>query len=833
MRYHGARVILWPIALLVASVASLQGNAKAADKTRDTFTEEPIVIIDRLDIELSGMKNVSDLLLGRWDYNSFGIHRPFVLGTNYAAVLVNGRRISDSTFDLETLPLSAVERIEILGDSAVGPHGGHAIGGGVNIVLKDDREGFEVQASAGRPHRTGSDIEHGGISWGGALGEGYMTIGVDFFHKQEVRDAKRKYSRPSWTPRGSFADTSGVSVGGNTVFIPVDGGGSIARAIGDCQGSAYTGVLQNPRGISGTGCGFAWTEIAWSQERLERENLFIDLEHPLGKAATIYAETRITQADAAIRYAPSVGTFFFTPSETLRQKLLQAPEISMLPETLQVSHRFVGHGNRTWRTDLEEYDLTVGARGKFANDINYDGHLRYYRHDAVVDGDTFVSENLVRQAIDEGRYDLENPLSQVPQHRMAVHDASLELTRDVVTDHKAARIALDGTAFSLGDGDIKWLAGAEVTYEDWRNVNDYRDVRNQSHETDDVLGSGGGSVSGERRRRSTFAEVSLPLLSGDWNIILSGRHDDYDDVGSASSHEIASRYRFGRTLMFRCSWSEGARAPDLALLHTPRAISYPSVCDTRLFAGHLRDCDEYQVESASGGNPDLKPAESESVGFGVVADLGPLSMSLDWFDIKLSEVPARLSAQSIVDLEATGKLPSGAAVIRNGSLITRIDNPWVNDARTDVSGLDLRAQVNWEINRLDMVFDMYWSRVNRHEHRVLGKVQPGDHPRDRFHASLRASRNGFTANWSIHSVSGYRNRLGTARYKPWIGHDITFHWRDAFGLSGMEIAGGVLNVDDRGPSVDPANPGTSGADTTPDSIRGRTFFLTAGIPFGF
>lgn len=97
---------------LTASVTPLPGKVfgQSHDTPAELDTARATAVIDRLDIELSGMKNVHDLLLGRLDYNSFGIHRPFVLGTDYAAVLVNGRRISDSTFDLETLPLSAVER---------------------------------------------------------------------------------------------------------------------------------------------------------------------------------------------------------------------------------------------------------------------------------------------------------------------------------------------------------------------------------------------------------------------------------------------------------------------------------------------------------------------------------------------------------------------------------------------------------------------------------------------------------------------------------------------------------------------------------------------------
>ena len=80
---------------------------------------------------------------------SWAISRPFVLGNGRAAILVNGRRISDSTFDLDTLPISAVERVEILSDTAAALHGWHAIGGAINIVLRRGFEGIEVQTKAG------------------------------------------------------------------------------------------------------------------------------------------------------------------------------------------------------------------------------------------------------------------------------------------------------------------------------------------------------------------------------------------------------------------------------------------------------------------------------------------------------------------------------------------------------------------------------------------------------------------------------------------------------------------------------------------------------------
>ena len=788
----------------------------------------PLAVIDRTDIELSGMNNVWDLLQGRLRFNSFGIHRAFIHGSGYSAVLVNGRRISDSTFDMAALPIAAVERIEILSDSAAALHGGHAIGGAVNIVLRREHKGVEVVGSAARPNQKGGDSEYGSVLWGGALGRGHVTVGVDIFRREEIRDADRAYSRASWIPGGSFADASGVSVGGNTVFIGVDDG-TLARSLGNCEGSAYVRGLTDPYGISGTGCGFAYADIKWQWERYERESLFLNLDHPLGEEAEMYFDIRVAWADTAFRFAPSVGTFTFTPSEPLRQSLLQDPEIGTLPEKLTVAHRFVSHGNRDWLTDLEEYDFTAGLQGRFSNGIGYDAHLRYYRHDAVETGNTFVSESAIQGAIDEERYNLENPLSMDPVHLATVSETGLQLTRDQLTDHKTARASLEGTAFALGGGDMRWVAGAEIADEDWRDIYEYRDSKNGSYDAADVLGSAGNSASGRRQRESLFTEMSLPLTS-DWEFILAARRDNHDDVGATFSHQVASRYRLNEALAIRGSWSGGSRAPSLYLLHHRESLSYPYICDRTTHSGDLEGCDRYQVERSTAGNPNLKPNKAESYSLGAAMSLDPLTLSVDWFQIGISDQPTRLTAQTAIDLEAEGLLPPGVMVIRDGDLITRIKSPWVGSGETDISGLALRARANWETDWADVVFDARWSRVTDYEHRVAGEIQPGDYPRNRVHVSARASRAAVTVNWSIHAVSGYSNVLETGRYEKWIGHDITLRWRDAFGVSGLDLIGGVLNVGDRGPSIDPTNP--DAPDLSLDSALGRTLFVTAKFSFG-
>ena len=266
---RSAKLILIVVVMIIAATPAGERQGEAADwvpsvagqiPTATADAVRPLTVIDREDIELSGIRNVYDLLnsgYGRGYYNNFGIFRPFVTGSDCVAILINGRRVSDSIVDLHTLPISGVERIEILGDSAAALRGGHAIGGAVNIVLKRDLEGLQVQASSAWTTQAGGAFGQGSVLWGSALGRGHLTIGADLFRREQIRDRDRGYSRASWTPDGSFSDTTGVSVGGNTLLIRT-GDKTVGRSLGDCEGGAYTGVLAQPPGASsGVGCGFA------------------------------------------------------------------------------------------------------------------------------------------------------------------------------------------------------------------------------------------------------------------------------------------------------------------------------------------------------------------------------------------------------------------------------------------------------------------------------------------------------------------------------------------------------------------------------------------------
>src|SRR3546814_2032415 len=78
-------------------------------------------------------------------------------------------------FDLSTLPLAMVDRIEILPFGASAIYGGDGLGGVVNIVLKQNASGLDIRA--GYSFADGYDVTEAGFTWGKAWSRGSLTVG--------------------------------------------------------------------------------------------------------------------------------------------------------------------------------------------------------------------------------------------------------------------------------------------------------------------------------------------------------------------------------------------------------------------------------------------------------------------------------------------------------------------------------------------------------------------------------------------------------------------------------------------------------------------------------
>ena len=118
------------------------------------------------------------------------------LGSESTLILVDGRRVGYSGIfggvtDISTIPLSMVDRIEILLDGASAVYGSDAVGGVVNIITRKDYSGVELDLNYGRPHKSGYDETRVNLSTGFAWDSGRANVGFEYFRDSGLDGSER------------------------------------------------------------------------------------------------------------------------------------------------------------------------------------------------------------------------------------------------------------------------------------------------------------------------------------------------------------------------------------------------------------------------------------------------------------------------------------------------------------------------------------------------------------------------------------------------------------------------------------------------------------------
>jgi len=807
----------------------------------------PVTVIDSLDIELSGISSLSDLVRST-SYNTFGSFRErsgtsFTgvatinfkgLGANRSAVLLNGRRMPGSAItggsivDLNTLPLSAIESVTVLKDSASAIYGADAIGGVLDIRLKDDFEGLEVGFNAERPSLPGADSMSFNATWGKTFDKGNLIIGYEHFERDPISDGSREYSRADTTGPEFDTNTVGVSVGGNTGF---ETDFSNAFPLGDCGTDVYAGVFTNPFGISGSGCGFAYADISLQTGRLNRESVFLNGAYEISDNAELYVDGSFTNSDTGGRYAPAVGFFGFSsesPFNTLGRDIL-------------AFHRFVGHGNRDDTVDTDQYFVSAGLRGDLTEKVGFDVYGRYFNYKGVETGNTYVLANELEAEVAAGNYDVFNPLSQDATHLGAIERTSAVLTRDLLSEDIMFGATLDGSfKWDLAGGDIGWAAGVEF------GEQNYTDVYDEFREALNVLGSAGNSASGDRTRGAAFGEVRLPFADN-FEVNLAGRYDEFDDIGGEFSPQASARWTVTDNLKIRGSWGKGFKAPDLIELNQELAESFNDLQDQfRCDAIGLSPCPSFQVQNFSGGNSQLKAETSESFSAGLIANIGDLALSADFYTVKIEDAVTSPSLARINALEADGDLPPGVVVNRApttdgtpGAVIS-IVRPLVNAALFESNGLDFSANYGFETPIGDIDLNGTWVHVldyntqANEDSDVAELVGFEGTPENRANSSVRWSKDGFNLTWNTTYIDSHEDAGGEdtrEKYDDYWTHDIRAGYNDAFGMEGLTISGGVLNVTEVDPPIDPILGYDDGITLPLYEVRGRVPYINVKYHF--
>ena len=815
------------LAILVADLA-VAGSLAPAPRV--------IAKYERNFLERTGAMTLEEVL-------DTGIIRYFLTGGLPVLVLINGRPYGTTSSDLDPIPVLAIERLEVLSGDTLGTYGGSAVRGALNVVLRTDLEGFEVHTVARIPTRDGGEGGQGSVFWGGAVGEGHMTLGVDIIKRNEITADSREHSRSTWKNEGTFSDAKNVSVNGNTVWIlqlDDDGASTGLRtiALGKCElNKGYTGELNNPPGsiVPGDkGCGFAYGKIAWNTSDYEQNGILLHLDHPLEGGAEFHLDANITQADSAFRYAPSVGVFSFTPDTALLDTIDGTGGVRVDSNDLfVVGHRFVGHGNRDWLTDTEEFDIGMGIEGRIQEDLGYDVEISAYELDGSLTGNTFVHADKIRGAILDGDYDLEDPFSTEEAHLQAIRDTSLQEENDFGSDYLGARLALEGTGFSFGDRKAAWTAGLEFGSTNAHDTTVYRDNTGETYPVSEVLGSGGSSFTGKRRKGTgVFAELLLPL-TGKLDFRVAGHADELNDVGGLESWRLGTYYRANDRVTLRGSWSTGDRTPSMRALYSETVHDHPFIdCDPGTGAPP-RTCTQsnpLQVRRETGGNPKLDPSGNERIAMGAQFRKWPFFLDLELHQTSRSDLPGQNSANWAIQnlLECADRSRTDCIERTAGSGIT-IHNGFANIVDTKLKGVHTRFGSGFRTGWGTVGFRGAWRHITSTERRIAGVEEGYPIPKDAFRFGVQARRGNLSVSWVGNYRAGFENRASTGKFKSWTGHDLAMDWNKPWGLENARFAAGVLNLTDTQLTVDTSNP--SSVDGPVAAGWGRTFFFDLTLKF--
>ena len=846
-------------------------------KRIDLEKARPVVVITREEIELSGHESVADVLRDS-PVNAFGSARETSgtswggqatinlhgIGSTRSLVLLDGRRMPRSPVtgnqvnDLNIIPLAAIDRIEILTDSASAIYGSDAIGGVVNMILRKDYDGMELGGSLLRPTREGADQESGVITLGGSTSRGRFLFSADFYSKRHLASADRDYAgsdngydagavevpfAPFEGTFYGFGNTDNVSVNGNTinaadVYPPL--GRVLGRwlAVPNCEQvvnpetgeRVYIGPYDLGAGGWFSACGFDYAAVSWETTDIKRLGTFLHADYEISPDHALRLQSVYSGLDSNGRYAPALSAppLSLVISEAAAAGIKRnfdydVPYPHLLP--YQLRHRFVGLGNRDFgftNTLFEHALMAYGTVGMF----DYEFEARHTRYDSRENSCCYAKKVSTETLMAQGRYNPFDPLS--PANDSAYDLIKASATRDSRGNLRSYSGNVTFDLFDTPAGPVGWALGFEYFDED------FQDIYDPLSSGGDLIGSAGNSAQGSRSIKAGFAEALIPIRS-DLELSAAVRWDSYDDsAGSELSSYLSGRYQPTDWLLFRASWGEGFRAPNLSNLYGARSFGAVEATDytgCRIRGITEDDCLAIEYAAFSSGNPQLLPELSDSLNVGFVVDWEPITIRLDYWDLSVEDGIGVTTLGSLLFLEERGQCEDTGRVEERGGAAARViecspgnviyrseggdlleaDVGWGNTSRSEYSGIDL--QLNYVLETAtagDFNFRVLGTRVLRSRFQnerteswvsSLGEAgQSSAQPKLRGVGLIRW-------NYSDHIVVGYiRYTHGYVRPErdfkapSHIEYDLLYQWRTPWD---GRITMGVRNLTDEDPELDP------------------------------
>lgn len=862
-------ILLALIVIGLASVAAAQSGEPDTDNTDDAELDrvtvtgthirginlegaQPLKIITREEIDASGADNLIDLFEnlavtgggdGTFSTRSAGALSTSSpvgsagvslrgMGTSSTLTLVNGRRVAVASFanrqesfvDINTIPLAAVERIEILPSGASAIYGADAVAGVVNIILRNDMQGFEASVGYGNSHASSND-GRSNINLIGGFGTDRTraTVVFDWFKREPLFDRDRRETRNEIRPA-----QQGIYPSFNDLFLmwdditekPQDGGCPEDQFVSDGVFGEYCEL--NRGAIVTTRDKFE----SWSATGLLNVDINRDIEW-FNELSFVRVESRGTSSPAPFSRIPIDPARGDWPATLIRDINAEGG--------VDDFSEFFGFPIYAWgafpdprqvevRTD--NIRLASGLRGMLG-DWDWESGLTWGKSESSQKGVAGLYKTLeFTQAMlgnlcDDGTFGQrwENVLSRSPRfvggascedlgRRTVVYNPFFgQAEQDPLIDQllrtQAARngesemwsfdIKTSGDLFELGGG--RWVKGAfgyEHRYEDI--IDDPSpEARSTADNPEPTLRFSFTEAQATRRQNSAYAEFHIPLRD-DFELQLAGRFDHYDDFGSDFNPKVAFRWQPVDQFVVRGSWSTSFRAPSLAQSGAGITLSsYAIPCEQVPAACGGTASGANVVDTELLGNPNLAPETAENVGLGFLWQVSPnADLTVDYWYINHKNLVgiddldfirrAYAGEFAIADLDAGDEpLPMGmpGLIVEGGSVI-QANVPLQNFGFQKTDGIDFSYTHRFDLDewgQLRLLADVTWlNRFDREFSPTSGKESLAGqwrYPRWLADVSLRWRRDAWGARLGANYTGKYNDDLEGLRQDVLDRFDLT------------------------------------------------------------
>jgi iron complex outermembrane receptor protein len=882
---------------LAATTETLAGGMKVVVTgsnipTLDRETAVPVQIITRGDIERANLQTAAELVSTISAAMSFGafneaqglgsIGQPGFagaglrgLGYQATLILLNGRRIANFAFttlggDLNAIPLSAVERVEVLTNGASAIYGSDAVAGVINFILRKDYRGAEVYAQYTSPEQTGGYGKHFNASggYGDLSSQKFNVYAVfDYMEFGGIEARNRPFAARSYFPDEGLDRTSINSFPAN-VSTPA----GVRNPTGD-PASGYSNPSCAPPLSFPTAGSANQFQCRWNGDGTA--SIFNPSERLGFAGALTWQLDRDRQVFVNGTYTQNTFTFVTLPTQVSSQTTLQGIRRFLLPPSsafyphdfardfgidglpLNVFWSATELGTRTIEVESNQLNVVAGMRGA-AMGWNYDGAFSYSRSDVeqrAADG--YVRESVLLPIVNSGTVNPFGANTQAVVDRMSVakFDGTLRTGKATTTslDFKANR-----EVGALAAGPLTVAVGFDARRDDLVQTSD------PALESGDILNVASASaLSGSRDVVGVFAEANAALLPTlEANVAL--RYDHYSDFGGTTNPSIALRWEPVPTLVVRGSAGTGYFAPSLAGLfrqpvygYTVESLSDAARCPTTQAA---RDCNR-QFPVLGGGNPALRPTTSSQWSVGAVwAPTRDFLLGADYVSILLDDRINFFSSQQIFAQCPDGVSGPTCFLIHRGPVepsypalpgpIIQVDQFLTNLGKQKVTAIDVNARFaapSREWGRFKATFtgtytiqnlrqQLDGSYVNQVGHYTTSGGNPGVIPYWRHDLTLDWNHGPWSATVTENfQTGGYDQSPGpdTGTTSRVIGNYDLWNLRLAYtGFRNLTLSAGIKNLFDSDPPFSNQTQNFQvGYDPSYADPHGRLYWVGLGYAF--